>query len=156
MRISNLSECERVLVRALAGPPESEIFQRAREAMAAQAEHFDGLGIVTALQELAGRGDAESVTEPLDVLRQPGARAMVAQLLMREGEPVTAAELESALATLEYHFTERRLRQVLSAIADADRKTDLAGATRLAMERMELDRRLRELDRRVRELLGQA
>jgi DNA primase len=149
--MSHLSECERVLVRALAGPLESDIVRRAREAMAAQAEHVDGLAVSAVLEELAERKDAD----PVEAVTQPAARAMVAQLLMRENEPVTGHELESALVTLEYHFMERRLRQVLPAIADADRKGDLAAATRLAMERMNLDRQLRELDRRMRGLLDQ-
>jgi DNA primase len=149
--MSHLSECERVLVRALAGPLADETFQRAREAMKGQAEHLDGLGVSTVLEELGERQDAD----PLEAVTQPAARAMVAQLLMREKEPVSRHELESALVTLEYHFTERRLRQVLRAIAEADRKADLAAATRLAMERMNLDRQLREVDRRMRELLDQ-
>jgi DNA primase len=118
--------------------------------MEAQPEHFEGLGILTALQELAGRTDAD----PLEVL-QPSARAIVAQLLMREGEPVSGHELESALVTLERHFLEHRQRGLRGAIAEAERKGDLAGVTARMTERMELDRRLRDLDQRMRELIGQ-
>jgi DNA primase len=150
MGVSHLSECERVLVRALAGPLGSETFQRVSQAMEAQPEHFEGLGILTALQELAGRTDAD----PLEVL-QPSARAIVAQLLMREGEPVSGHELESALVTLERHFLEHRQRGLRGAIAEAERKGDLAGVTARMTERMELDRRLRDLDQRMRELIGQ-
>jgi DNA primase len=150
MTASNLSECERVLVRALAGLPESETFRRAAEAMDAQAEHFEGLGIWIALQKLAGRGDAD----PIEAVG-PEARGLVAQLLMREAEPVTRDELESALITLERHLVEHRQRRLRGAIAEAERKGDLAGVTALITERMELDRRLRELDRKLRELLGQ-
>jgi DNA primase len=149
--VSNLSECERVLVRALAGPLESENFQRAAAAMGTQAEYFEGLGILTTLQELAGRKDAD----PLEALEQPGARTLVAQLLMREREPVNAPELESALVTLERHFVEQRQRRIRSEIAEAERKGDLAGVTALMTERMELDRRLRELDQRMHELVSQ-
>ncbi|MDQ1450729.1 MAG: primase [Acidobacteriaceae bacterium] len=149
--VSNLSECERVLVRALAGPLESENFQRASAAMATQAEYFEGLGILTTLQELAGRKDAD----PLEALEQPGARTLVAQLLMREREPVNAPELESALVTLERHCVEQRQRPIRSEIAEAERKGDLAGVTALMTERMELDRRLRELDQRMHELVSQ-
>jgi DNA primase len=150
LRMSNLSECERVLLRALAGPPESEIFRRAVEAMSSQAEHFEGLGIVTVLEELARRGGMD----PLEAVGSQ-ARGMVAQLLMRESEPVTRHELESALLTLEQHTVEHRQRQLRGAIAESERKGDLAGVTVLITERMELDRRLRELDRRLGELLGQ-
>jgi DNA primase len=149
--VSKLSECERVLVRALAGPLGSENFQRAAAAMATQAEYFEGLGILITLQELAGRKDAD----PLEALEQPGARTLVAQLLMREREPVNAHELESALVTLEQHSVEQRQRRIRSEIAEAERKGDLASVTALMTERMELDRRLRELDQRMHELVSQ-
>lgn len=151
IKMSNLSECERVLVRAFAGAPEGETFRRAADAMMSQAEHFEGLGIFATLQELADRQD----TDPLEVLREPGARALVAQLLMRESEPVTLHELESALLTLEQHSVEHRQRRIRSEIGEAERKGDLAGVTALMTERMELDRRLRELHRRLGELLAQ-
>ena len=118
--------------------------------MTNQAEHFEGLGILTTLKELAGRQDSD----PLEALREPGARMLVAQLLMREREPVTAHELEAALVTLEQHFVEHRQRRVRSAISEAERRGDLAEVTALMTERMELDRRLRELRRRLEELLG--
>lgn len=151
IKMSNLSECERVLVRAFAGAPEGETFRRAADAMVSQAEHFEGLGIFATLQELAERQD----TDPLEVLREQGARALVAQLLMRESEPVTLHELESALLTLEQHSVEHRQRRIRSEIGEAERKGDLAGVTALMTERMELDRRLRELHRRLGELLAQ-
>jgi DNA primase len=150
MGVSNLSECERVLVRALAGPLGSETFRRVFQAMEAQPEHFEGLGILTALQELAGR----AIADPLEVL-QPSARTMVAQLLMRESEPVNGHELESTLVTLERHFLEHRQRRLRGAIAEAERRGDLPGVTARMTERMELDRRLRDLDQRMRELIGQ-
>jgi DNA primase len=151
MKVSNLSECERVLVRALAGAPGGETFQRATDAMMSQADHFEGLGIFTTLQELAERQDAD----PLQGLGEPGARMLVAQLLMRASEPVTLHELESALLTLEQHAVEHRQRRIRSAIGEAERKGDLGGVTALMTERMELDRRLRELHRRLGELLTQ-
>jgi DNA primase len=79
----------------------------------------------------------------------------VAQLLMRESEPVTLHELESALVTLEQHSVEHRQRRLRGTISEAERKGDLAGVTALITERMELDRRLRALDRQLRDLLGQ-
>ncbi len=148
---ANLSECERVLVRALAGPLESETFQRASQGMMAQSAHFEGLGIYAALRALAER-------QQPDPLEAVGAaeRTLVAQLLMREGEPVSLHELEMALATLEQHFIERRQRQIRGEIADAERRGDLTRVTELITERMELDRQLHKLDQRMRQLLEQA
>ena len=119
--------------------------------MSSQVEHFEGLGIFTTLQELAGRQDVD----PLETLRELKARMLVAQLLMRESEPVTVHELESAVLTLEQHSVEHRQRRIRGAIGEAERRGDLAGVTALMTERMELDRRLRELDRRLGDLLAQ-
>ncbi|HEX6496866.1 MAG TPA: DNA primase, partial [Acidobacteriaceae bacterium] len=124
-------------------------FRRVSQAMESQPEHFEGLGILTTLQELVER----TVADPLDTL-QPGARMLVAQLLMRESDPVNGHELESALVTLERHFLEHRQRGLRSAIAEAERKGDLAGVTAKMTERMQLDRRLRDLDQKARELLS--
>lgn len=147
---TNLSECERVLVRALAGSRESESFRRAAEALTEQPEHFEGLGTAEMLRLLAGReGD-----DPLQALEQSPARTTVAQLLMREGEPVTEEELAAALVTVEQHYLEHRQRASRAAVAEAERRGDLVRVTELITERMELDRRLRELDQRLRELVG--
>jgi DNA primase len=147
----HLSECERVLVRALAGPLKSEAFQRTSEALNAQAEHFEGLAVTSILLELAGRESPD----PLDAVSDSRDRSMLAPLLMREGEPVERGELESALITLERHFVERRQRRLRGEIGEAERKSDLVRVTELITERRELDRRLRELDRRLEKLVEQ-
>ena len=151
MAAANLSECERVLVRALAGLPESETFHRASLAMTEQGAHFEGLGIYATLRALAERQQAD----PLEAVG-PAERTLVAQLLMREAEPVSPHELEMALATLDQHFVERRQRRIRTEIADAERRGDLGRVTELITERMELDRQLNKLDQRMRELLEQA
>jgi DNA primase len=151
MAAANLSECERVLVRALAGLPESETFHRASLAMTEQGAHFEGLGIYATLRALAERQQAD----PLEAVG-PAERTLVAQLLMREAEPVSPHELEMALATLDQHFVERRQRRIRTEIADAERRGDLGQVTALITERMELDRQLNKLDQRMRELLEQA
>jgi DNA primase len=70
----------------------------------------------------------------------------LAQLLMQETEPVTSEDLEPALVTVEQHYIRHRQRAVRAAIAEAERRGELARVTELITERMELDRRLRELD----------
>ena len=145
----NLSECERVLLRALCGAREDETFQRAAAALAEQAEHFEGLSVSAALQALCAR----ETPDPLEALREPATRAMVAQLMMREGQPVAVHELDSALLTLEQHFLERRQRRVRAAIAEAERRADLTAVTALVTERMELDMRLRSLAQRRHDLV---
>lgn len=141
---SGLSECERLLVRVLAGPVESETFRRAAEALSADPEHFEGLGALATIEQLSRRTGGA----PLDALEAPGHRALVAQVLMRETEPVTREELDGALLTLEQHWLERRQRKARAAIADAERRGDLAAVTALVTERLALDLRLRSLAER--------
>jgi DNA primase len=148
---THFSECERVLVRALAGEHQSETFLRACAAMETQAEHFEQLAVSPVLRELAGRENLD----PLEAVTDGASRALLAQLLMREGEPVSSAELESALITLERHFVEQRQRRLRAEIGEAERMNDLVRVTALITERMELDRQLRELDRRLQELVEQ-
>ncbi len=138
-------------MRALAGSREAETFRRAAEALRNQPEYFEGLGTAELLRLLAARKSED----PLEALEQSPARTTVAQLLMREGDPVTGEELEPALLTVEQHYVEHRQRAVRSAVAEAERRGELTRVTELITERMELDRRLRELDRRLRELVGQ-
>jgi hypothetical protein len=52
---------------------------------------------------------------------------LMAELLMREREPVTAHDLEAALVTLEQHFVEHRQRRVRAAIGEAERRGTLPG-----------------------------
>ncbi len=141
---SGLSECERLLVRALTGPVDGATFRHAAEALTAEPEHFEGLGVRSTLELLRQRTGGA----PLDALEAPEARALVAQVLMRETEPVTREELDGALLTLEQHWLERRQRRARAAIADAERKGDLAAVTALVTERMALDMRLRSLAER--------
>ena len=122
----------------------SETFRRAAEALTAQPEHFEGLATAEMLRLLAGREGED----PLGVLEQSALRNSLAQLLMREGEPVTGEELEAALVTVEQHYIKHRQREVRAAVAEAERRADLKRVTELITERMELDRRLRELDQR--------
>ncbi len=139
--LRSLSECERVLVRALAGPRGVGVFARVQQAMAEQAEHFEGLGALALLEELSAR----LCPDPMEAVGQPGARALLAQLLLREGQQVTEHELEEALLTLEQHSVERRQRRVRAAIAEAERQSDFERVTALVAERMQLDQRLRQL-----------
>jgi DNA primase len=139
---ASFSECERVLVRALAGARESEPFRRAAEVLVDQPEHFEGLGAAELLRLLADR----NTEDPLEALEPSPARTTLAQLLMQETEPVTSEDLEPALVTVEQHYIRQRQRAVRAAIAEAERRGELARVTELITERMELDRRLRELD----------
>ena len=55
-----------------------------------------------------------------------------------------AEQVQDALHTLELRHIQRRLREVRSQIAEAERRADNAMLERLIAEKMALDRKLRE------------
>ncbi len=150
MRMSNLSECERVLVRALAGPLESETFAGRSRPCRHKPNILKGLASSRCWRSWpAGRrrsaggcgaaGPGNGGAAP-DAGERAGDAARIGI-----GPADAGTALRGASAT---------------AIAGRDRRGraqgDLAGVTALITERMELDRRLRELDRRMGELLGRS
>jgi DNA primase len=138
----SLSECERVLLRALATPRESELFIMALKAFEQQPEFFEGLSSLPALELLCRRDCAD----PLDALADAGgSRALLAQLLMQEQGPVELHHLEAALATLRQRFFERQQRSLRASIGEAERQGDLARLAALTAEKLKLDHQVREL-----------
>lgn len=144
----SVSECERVLLRALATPRESDLFRQAAAALEQQPQHFEGLSSLPALQMLCRRGCAD----PLDALAEANgadagsARTLLAQLLMQEQEAVEQRHLDAALAALRHQYFERQQRRLRAAIGEAERQGDLARVTALTGDKLKLDRMLRELD----------
>ena len=139
-----LSECERVLLRALATPREGALFREAATAFEQQPECFEELSSLSALRLLCRRACAD----PLDALVEEtggAARTVLAQLLMQEQAPVEQHHLEAALATLRHQFFERQQRRLRAAIGDAERHGDLPRVVALTGEKLKLDRMLREL-----------
>jgi DNA primase len=139
--LAALSDCERDLLRALSGPPESPPFRAVAAALQAEPSHFEALGAAALLRRLCER----TCPEPLDALDAENGKPLLAQLLMHEREPVTDGEVEAALDALRRLAFERRQRDLRAEIAEAARRGDFARQTALAAERLKVDRALREL-----------
>ncbi len=139
--LDSLSECERVLLRALAAPPGADTFQSVAAAHDAQPVYFEQLTSSAMVGALRRRTCAEA----LDALEPEGGRSLLAQLLMQEREPVTPEHVEAALHTLRCRFLERRQRDLRAAIAEAERRGDMARVATLTGEKLGVDRSLREM-----------
>jgi DNA primase len=138
-----LTECERVLVRALAAPAKDPAHIAAVKELGDQPHIFDSLGVAPLLEILRNRG----ASDPVESVPEGRDRQLVAQLLFSESEPVTPEEVEAAIHPLHHHHLSRRQRELRSLSLDAERKGDWAEVAALAAEKMRLDRQLRELGR---------
>jgi DNA primase len=140
----NMNEAERVLLRALASPPESRIFLRVSQAMHDQPQSFEGLGVTRMMTALRDRGPQE----PLAALTEPVQRALLAQTLLRESGEVEIEQVEAALESLKYRHLEALQRRVRADIAEAERRGDWAQLAVFMAEKLKVDRQMREVDAR--------
>jgi DNA primase len=138
-----LTEVERVLLRALAvGDPENEQARRlAAQALEEQPAWFEHLGTFKALQALAGR----QARDPMDVVEEPGQRALLADALLAEVKPPEANEVASAVQEIQERALVGRLRDLRALIGEAERRGDFAELALLTQQKLELDRALRGL-----------
>jgi DNA primase len=140
----NMNEAERVLLRALAYPPASRVFLCVSQAMHAQPQSFEGLGVTKILALLRDRGSQE----PLAALTEPVQRALLAQTLLRESGEVELEQVEAALESLKYRQLEALQRRVRADIAEAERRGDWAQLAVFMAEKLKVDRQMREVDAR--------
>jgi len=140
----NMNEAERVLLRALASPPESRVFLCVSQAMHEQPQSFEGLGITRMLAQLRDRGPLE----PLAALTEPVQRALLAQTLLRESGELELEQVEAALDSLKYRHLEALQRRVRADIAAAERRGDWAQLAVFMAEKLKVDRQMREVDAR--------
>ncbi len=136
-----VSETEKVLLRALAASRDCAVFRLVAEAVDADAQLFDGVSSGGLLHALRSRRD----DDPMAAAEEPGARSLLARVLMSESTPVEEAEVRAALEALHHGALEREQRQVRGAIADAERQGDSAKVVQLMRRKQELDRLLRAL-----------
>jgi DNA primase len=142
-RPAALTEVERVLLRALAITDIEGAYTRhlAKEALLKESSWFEHLGAFEAMQALAGR----EANDPMDVVEEPGQRALLAEALLGEMRPPEEAEVSSAIQELEERALEGRQRELRAQIAEAERREDHAGLALLTQQKLELDRALRKL-----------
>ncbi len=143
VRVTSLTEVERVLLRALAiTDPEFEESRRlAVDAVTRQPQWFEGLEVSKALLALAGRG----ARDPMEVVEDGPQRALLAEALLAETEPPSAETVIGAIASLQKRRIESQIRDIRAQIADAERRGDFAELAVLTQRKLELDRALRGL-----------
>jgi DNA primase len=140
--LDKLNEAERVLLRALASAPASRIFLRVCQALESQPQSFEGLAVATMLGLLRDRG----ALEPLAALPDPGQRALLAQVLLREASELEMEQVEAALESLKYRHLEALQRRVRADIAEAERRGDLAQLAVFMAQKLKVDRQMRDAD----------
>jgi DNA primase len=140
--LDNLNEAERVLLRAIAAAPASRIFLRVCQGLDSQPQSFEGLAVAMILGLLRNRG----ALEPLAALPDPGQRALLAQVLLREAGEVEMEQVEAALESLKYRHLEALQRRVRADIAEAERRGDWAQLAVFMAQKLKVDRQMREAD----------
>jgi DNA primase len=136
-----INECERVLIRALAGFATDAAHKAAISALDLQPEIFAELSVTPLLEQLRNRGAAD----PVESIPEGRDRQLIAQVLFSESEPVTPEQVIAALQPLHHHHLTRRQRGLRASIGEAERKGDWSQVAALTAEKMQLDRQLRDL-----------
>ena len=138
-RPAALTEVDLVLLRALANTDIEGANERslAAKAILEQPAWFEHLASFPALQVLAVR----EARDPMDVVDDPGQKALLAEALFRE----TRRTVEGALQEVQERAVESQLRDLRAQIAEAERQGDYAELAVLTQQKLELDRALRQL-----------
>jgi len=140
---------EKVLVRAATSnvAEEAELRDRSLRALAEERLHT-GLATESLLDQVlenALAGERGEASEP-DVMALPlneADRRRLAQIIMREDDPLTPELLEGALESLRHRGQlSQREGEIKRGIVEAERRNDVAALLRLKQEKLELDRKL--------------
>lgn len=141
-QLDNLTEAERLFLRALCSGKETRVFLRASQALEEAPECFKNLAVRGILERLRDRG----ILEPLAVLENPEDRALLAQVLLKEHEETSLEQVEAALETLKYRSLVARQRHLRAEIAEAERRGDWVQVAHWAAEKLKVDREMRGLE----------
>jgi DNA primase len=153
----NVSESERVLLRALALPPGDEARRLAADGISQNPAWLEGLSTSALLEALANAAEHDPgialssnpvPTHALDLAPDEETRSLLAEILLSSHDDAGAdltTPVEDALAGLHRRSLERRQRELRTLIAEADRRADRDMLTRLTQERIQIDRALRTL-----------
>jgi DNA primase len=143
VRTTALTEVERVLLRALAitDPEHEEARRIAADAVTREPQYFVALGIAPCLEALASRGAGD----PMDVVKDPAQKALLAEALLAESDPPTPETVVSTIVSLQRRGAEAQLREIRGQIGEAERRGDFAELAILTQRKLDLDRALRRL-----------
>lgn len=143
VRPAALTEVERVLLRALASTEIESAYARhlAAKALEKQPAWFEHLASFPAMQTLALR----EAKDPMDVVEDPGQKALLAEVLLGETRPPEDCEVEGALQEVQERAIEAQVRDLRTRIAEAERGGESEALAILTQQKLELDRALRQL-----------
>src|SRR5262245_4435613 len=143
---AQITPAEKILVRA-ASSMEAELRRQALDALSAERLHA-GLSVESLLETILTAGSIGSPSPSADPMSLPLAeedRALLARIIMREDEPLTAELLDGALEALRHRRQlSQREREIMRSVVEAERSNDAAAILRLKQEKLELDRKLAE------------
>ena len=139
---SHITPSEKVLVRALSSVAADEADFRHTVLSALDTEHLHiGLATESLLQALLDAGDP--LPEHTQLQLSDVDRSLLAQIVMREDEPLTPELVQGAVDALRHRSQlAQREREIIVGIVDAERRQDMAALVRLKQEKLELDRKL--------------
>ena len=140
-----LSELERTLLRALVMPEADSARQLAAAELGANPDWYAGLSSASLLDTLV---HAPAPDNPMDAATDDQGRAMMAIALhdpSDESRDALAVQVRHSLLQLRRTFSERRQRELRTAIAAAERTGDEAMLGQLMQEKLRVDKALREL-----------
>ncbi|MFZ2021148.1 MAG: DNA primase [Terracidiphilus sp.] len=142
-RPTALTEVERVLLRALANTDMEGAYGRrlAAETIQKEPAWFEHLASFAAMQALAVR----EARDPMEVVEDPGQRALLAEALLAEKRPPDDNEVEGAMQELQERVIQSQLRELRGPLIEAARDQGSAEWTTLWNRKLELDRALQRL-----------
>jgi DNA primase len=133
-----ITSAEKVLLKVLSEPADSELREQAAQALAADNLHA-GLTTEALLQALMDRAES---TEPLSLAQSDFERSALASALMDESEELSDRLVEQTLRALREQKLERQMRSLKAEIAEAERRSDADQLSRLMQQKVQIDRAL--------------
>ena len=140
-----MNETERILLRALVMPETSRARQRAASEIAVHPEWLEGMAAGELIEALAL---APAGGDPLETAPDDRSREMLARVLHDDAgidEATLDIEIGNVLHTLERRRLERKLRELKSLSAEAERSGDVAARNRLGIEIVQVNNSIRML-----------
>jgi DNA primase len=140
---SQITPAEKVLVRAASStvPEEAGLRSLAIASLSTEKLHA-GLATESLLQKILENNN-DLMSLPVSEAEAEAERALLAQIIMRETEPLTSELLEAALTALRHRAKlAQREREIKQGIVEAEHRSDVRELLRLKQEKLELDREL--------------
>ena len=151
-----ITDAEKILIRALASATEMQVNEEHRSAREGADEEFDparqaqfalrserlhhGLAAESLIEVLLGW--SEECTDVMSLPLTEDDRRLLASILMKEEEPLSPEVLESAVRALRRKFLRRQLQQIERELNSESKSVTLEQKVALGQERVRLKRAL--------------